>query len=79
MNNIAIVTLGYRQYVVSVEDACVVANILMNAERYEFKYVAGGKSAHYVYPNDATDSTYEIKLIPRALYDMAKLAGKPTE
>ena len=73
----AIVQVGYKSYIMDAEKALAFLGMLDQAEIYESKW-DGKTSAHYIY-NQENDSVRELKLVPDALYRMAKLAGKPNK
>lgn len=80
----AIISISYDNYVMDVKDALLVAEAMANAERYENRWVKSedgnsGDYTHYIYPNDKNRNhgIVDIKLLPDALYKLAKLAGKP--
>lgn len=73
----ATISIGYRSYVMDVEKAVELLALLDGAEVFESKWASGGGSAYYVYPQDNNDCIREMKIIPDAIYRMAKLAGKP--
>lgn len=62
--------------VVTKEDALTLVDILERAEKYEDKYVSGSENTKHVYP---IDKTFGMEVMPTELYQMAKLAGKPTK
>ena len=62
--------------VVTKEDALTLVDILERAEKYEDKYVSGSENTKLVYP---IDKTFGMEVMPTELYQMAKLAGKPTK
>lgn len=78
-----VIDLGYKSYVLDKQKALQVAEILENAEVYERKYWTeeqrksmGVDYTHHVYPNE---EGFVMKLVSDSLYQMAKLAGKPTK
>lgn len=73
----AVVQVGYKSYVMDAEKALAFLSMLDQAEVYENKW-DGKTTAHYVYARE-TDSIQDFKLMPDALYRMAKLAGKPNK
>ena len=73
----AIVKVNYKDFVMDAEKALTMLSLLEEAEVYESKW-DGKTSAHYIY-NQENDSVRELKLVPDALYRMAKLAGKPNK
>lgn len=74
----ATISIGYRTYVMDAEKALTLLEMLSDAEVYENKW-DGKTTAYYVYPQDSNDHIRELKIIPDALYRMAKLAGKPVK
>ena len=74
----AIVNIGYKSYVMDAEKAVAMLSMLDQAEVYENKWESK-TTAHYIYPQDSSDHVRELKLLPDALYRMAKLAGKPNK
>ena len=75
-NDMVIIELGWgNSYVMSVDDAFKIAEILGRAERYEDKYNSETKTTtHHVFPSKTMPS---MKIMSDALYQMAKLAGEP--
>ena len=73
----AVVQVGYKSYVMDAEKALAFLGMLDQAEVYENKW-DGKTNAHYVYAKE-NDSLQELRLMPDALYRMAKLAGKPNK
>lgn len=75
----ALYTVGYTTYVLGLQDAVTVAEILGRSEVYEEKWRKGEKpNTHHIYDNVKTDMG-TIRLITDTFYNMAKLAGPPTE
>lgn len=74
----AIVKMGYKDYVIDADKALTMLAMLESAEMYETKW-DGKTTAHYVYPQDSGEHIKEMRLIPDALYRLAKLAGKPNK
>ena len=74
----AIVQVGYRNYVMDADKALEFLELLDQAEVYESKW-ENKTTAHYVYTQDHNDHVRDMKLLPTALYNMAKLAGKPNK
>ena len=76
----AIVNIGYKNYVMDTEKAIAVLEMLSGAEIYDSKWSSLSKqTSHYIYQQDDADFIREMKLLPDALYRMAKLAGKPNK
>ena len=74
----AVLQIGYKQYVMDAEKAISMMSLLQDAEVYESKWV-DKTTTHYIYQQDTQDFIREMKLIPDALYRLAKLAGKPVK
>jgi hypothetical protein len=80
----AIISVGYKDYVVDAEVALTIAKALSNAELYERKLKPEGSRMkgedsylYYVYDQGITRTDFTIHYLPDSLYRMAKLAGKP--
>lgn len=79
----AYITLGYDAYVMPLHRAVRIAEWLAQAERYESKYHTGSSSSgsrttYHVYPQDST-ATLTVTLMGQAMYQIAKMAGKPDD
>lgn len=73
----AVLTIGYKSYVMDLKEAVNVAEAISRAEMYESKWSREtSESSFHIYPN-MKDDFGDIKLISDDLYRMAKLAGKP--
>lgn len=71
----AYVTVGFENYVLPIEQAVIIADWLTNAEVYVSKYHSSTSTTmHHVYERD---TVVHISVMPRAMYQIAKLAGKP--
>lgn len=75
----ALVQLGYGSFVMDAQAALKLAELLADAEVYEEKWrkADDGGTTHHVYPQDDSESMRTIKIMPNALYQIAKMAGKP--
>ena len=80
-----VVDLGYRKVVLTKEKALQLIECLENAEQYEDKYWSEtkrkelnieGSYTYHVYP---LDGGFTMTILGDSKYQMAKLAGKPTE
>lgn len=74
----AIVGVGYRQYIMPVDEAVALAKTMARAEIYDSKYrpkEEGGTTLH-VYTQDQQHLP-TVQLVSYETYRMAKLAGKP--
>lgn len=72
----AIVSVGYNQYVLDVDKAVQLIELLDEAELYEDQW-AKDQTHYHIYPQDARDLVRSLKIIPAAFYRVAKMAGKP--
>jgi len=74
----ATVNVGYRQYVMPVDDAVALAKAIASAEIYDTKYrpKEEGGTTHHVYPQEQ-QALPAVQLMSYEAYRMAKLAGKP--
>ena len=77
----AIIKLGYKDYVLNVEDAVKIMELLENAERYETQYYRAEESetgesyhSHHIY--DEIEDDRALQLLSDKTYRIAKLAGK---
>jgi hypothetical protein len=74
----ATIGIGYRVYVMPVDDAVAVAKALAVAEIYDTKYRSKeeGGTTHHVYPQEQ-QALPTVHLMSYETYRMAKLAGPP--
>lgn len=74
------VNIGYKKYVMEVEDAMQFTALLANSEEYEevSRREAEGGITYHVYDIGAGVG-FSMNLISDSLYQMAKLAGKPVK
>lgn len=77
----AVITIGYSQFVVELEQAKMVAEALIGAERYDGKYHPRTDDTEpytsYHIWEDTRDDSYNITVISDDRYRKAKLLGKP--
>ena len=73
----AVLYLGSKNYVLSVEDAVKVADMLGQAETYEQEWRPDNKTTHHIYPCE--EAVGSISFLPDSAYQMYKLAGKPQD
>lgn len=75
----ALVQLGYGNFVMDAQAALKLTELLAEAELFEEKWRKSeeGGTTYHVYPQDTADSMRIIKIMPNALYQVAKMAGKP--
>ena len=77
----AIVSVGYRKYVMNIEEAITFGNLLAKAEQYDEKWHKdtgnGSSTTKHIWEID--EDSYNIVILPDAAYTTYKLAGKPKE
>ncbi|NBS70259.1 hypothetical protein EBT31_15315 [bacterium] len=79
----AILNLGYGSYVMNMEQAVVISEMLAKAELYVSKYhrdkdTGTATSTHHIYENDSSELG-TLKLVSDEFYRLSKLAGKPAD
>ena len=76
----AIVGIGYKRYVLEIEDAVTLGRLLATAELYEEKWrrVEDGGTTKHVWGQEEGDG-FTVIILPEAAYQIYKLAGKPKE
>ncbi len=74
----AVVGVGYRQYIMPVDEAVALAKTMATAEIYDTKYrpKEDGGTTHHVYAQEQQNLP-TVQLMHYETYRMAKLAGKP--
>lgn len=77
----ACIQIGYTTYVMELSDAMKIAEALVTAEMYESKWVhdpttSGNITTYHVWEQEKSESP-SLMVITDALYQNAKLAGKP--
>jgi hypothetical protein len=77
-----VVDLGWHKVVLSRESGIKLVELLEQAEVYEEVWIEkekrgaeGADHTYHVYPNS---KTYSMRLLSTQMYQMAKLAGKPS-
>ena len=73
----AILNIGYMKYVMDVDKAIRIMDMLGGVEEYEEKWhkpEEGGTTYHVF---NANTDRLRVTIMPDALYRMAKMAGKP--
>jgi len=77
----ALIQFGFSSYVLDAQAALKLTGLLAEAEIYEEKWrkLEDGGVTHHIYPQDNSESMRIIKIMPNALYQMAKMAGKPEQ
>ena len=76
-----VIQWGYRQVVVSAEQAITIAEMLSDAEIYESKYHAKTElqpsyQTFHIFPMTETESI-SMRVITNEQYQMYRLAGRP--
>jgi len=76
----AIISFGYKKYVMSIENAITVVELMSNAERYESKYKSKdqGGTTYHIWEEDDIEPK-EFQVLSDNSYRMAKMAGKHPE
>jgi len=69
------VSIGYTHYVVDADAGLKLLEILGDAEIYEHKWRKDEDATHHIYAKPENPATLQI--IPKPLYTLWKLAGKP--
>jgi hypothetical protein len=74
----ATINVGYKQYIMPVDEALALAKTIATAEIYEPKYrpKEEGGSTYHVYPQEQ-QALPSVQLVSYEHYRMAKLAGHP--
>lgn len=72
----AIVHIGYKKFVVEVEEALVIAKAVIGAELYETRGYGEDRVCH-IWPQAVFSDTYEVTFISDEQYRLGKLAGEP--
>ena len=78
-----IIQLGYSaSYVMTKEDALALVGIIERSHKWEEKYVPAAESAtgesHLLYYSYPPEEMPNMKIVNDSIYEMAKLAGKPS-
>jgi hypothetical protein len=74
-----IMSLGYNEYVLDIQDAVTVIEIMTKAERYKIKWRAENNNTHHVWHDEGSMGSLAIKPVSENLYRTAKLAGEPKD
>ena len=79
--SMAIIKLGYVHLVLPTEQAVKLAEIILEAEVYDYKYAKDRNNetikTHHIYKKE--DVSIDVEVISDTQYKMYKLAGKPKE
>ena len=74
----AIIRLGYEEYVVPVDKAMLVMELMVEAERYEQKGYGDTATFHiWSATEELGEKRHTFTVISEDMYRVAKLAGKP--
>jgi hypothetical protein len=77
----SVIRVGYKEYVLDTNRAVQLLALLEDAELYEKCWCKTGDNSgaytHHVYTEDKERDLVELRLMPKALYQVARLAGKP--
>lgn len=74
----AVINIGYKKFVVDVEEALTIANAIVGAEQYEGRGYGEDRVGH-IWPQAAFADAYEIKIISDEQYRLGKMAGEPPQ
>ena len=74
-----IMSFGYNECVLDIQDAVTIMEIMTKAEKYKVKWRKDDKSTHHVWHDEENMGGMAIKPIGENLYRTAKLAGEPRE
>ena len=74
-----VMSLGYNEYVLDIQDAVTVIDIMTKAERYKVKWRKGDNSTYHVWHDEESMASLAIKPVGENLYRTAKLAGEPKD
>ena len=75
----AVVQVGYTQFLLDTPKALALLELLVEADIYEEKWrkQEEGGTTYHIYPQSTSEGIRQLKVIPHALYNMAKMAGRP--
>jgi len=75
-----VLSFGYNEYVLDIQDAVTVMGIMTKAEKYKVKWRKENNSTHHVWTDDGESvGGMALKPIGENLYRTAKLAGEPKD
>ena len=74
----AVVQVGYTNFLLDTQKALELLELLADAEIYEEKWrkQEEGGTTYHIFPQITNEGIRQLKVIPHALYHMAKMAGK---
>ncbi len=78
-----VVAIGYKSFVIDADKGVQLLDLLADAEIYEEKWHSENKnSTYHVFANEGyaggNGVSMELKVLSNSFYQMAKLAGKPS-
>jgi hypothetical protein len=78
-----VVAIGYKNFVLDADKGVQLLDLLADAEVYEEKWHSETKgNTYHVFANEGHTSgngvSMELKVLSNSFYQMAKLAGKPS-
>jgi len=78
-----VVAIGYKNFVLDADKGVQLLDLLASAEVYEEKWHSETKNnTYHVFDNEGLASSsgvsMELKVLSNSFYQMAKLAGKPS-
>ena len=74
-----IMSIGYNEYVLDIQDAVTVMEIMTKVEKYKEKWRTNDGNTYHVWTDEGSNPILTIKPIGENLYRTAKLAGEPKE
>lgn len=74
-----IMNVGYNEYILDIQDAVTVMEIMTKAEMYKERWRNTGSTYHVWTDEEKNTPHMVIKPIGESLYRTAKLAGEPKE
>jgi hypothetical protein len=78
----AVVSIGYHNYVMDIEDAVQLIEIMSRAEMYNeiWRKAEEGGTTYHIWDQDPKSlKAFTIIPLSNVLYDMYKLAGEPSK
>ena len=80
----AVISMGYNEYILDLQDAIAVLELLDKAERYQSKYHSKTDdqpsfTSYHVYSQEGDAATKNLVLLSGDAYRKAKLLGKPDD
>lgn len=80
----AVISMGYNEYILDLQDAMAVLELLDKAERYKSKYHSktddrASFTSYHVYSQEDEAALRNITILSSDAYRKAKLLGRPDE